>query len=120
MSLFNKKENKTCSCSCNNNGNENINVKNINTCCGETQNGICCVKVLGSGCRSSHALLENAKEAVSAMNLSVEVEYVTDMQKIMEYGVMSIPALVINEKPVSTGKVLKAAEIEKLLSQFIS
>ena len=49
------------------------------------------------------------------MGLSVEVEYITDMQKVMEYGVMSLPALVVNEKVVSTGKVLKAADVEKLL-----
>ncbi|MCI9125561.1 MAG: thioredoxin family protein [Eubacterium sp.] len=68
---------------------------------------MCCIKVLGSGCKSCHALLESTKEAVKAMGLSVEVEYVTDMQKIMEYGVMSMPALVVNEKVVSMGKVLK-------------
>ena len=60
---------------------------------------------------------ENAKEAVRAMGLSVEVKYITDMQKIMEYGVMSMPALVVNEKVVSQGKVLKAADVEKLLSR---
>ena len=49
------------------------------------------------------------------MGLSVKVEYVTDMQKVMEYGVMSMPAVVVNEKVVSMGKVLKAADVEKLL-----
>ena len=81
----------------------------------EAQNGICCIKVLGSGCASCHALYENTKEAVQKMGLLIEVEYVTDMQKIMEYGVMSMPALVVNEKVVSMGKVLKSADIEKLL-----
>ena len=52
------------------------------------------------------------------MGLSVEVEYVTDMQKIMEYGVMSMPALVVNEKVVSMGKVMKAADVEKLLHKL--
>ena len=51
------------------------------------------------------------------MGLGIEVEYITDMQKIMEYGVMSMPALVVNDKVVSIGKVLKAAEIEKLLTK---
>ena len=51
------------------------------------------------------------------MGLSVEVKYITDMQKIMEYGVMSMPALVVNEKVGSQGKVLKAADVEKLLSR---
>ncbi|GFI69913.1 hypothetical protein IMSAG249_01738 [Lachnospiraceae bacterium] len=52
------------------------------------------------------------------MGLSVQVEYVTDMQKIMEYGVMSMPALVVNEKAVSMGKVLKSADVEKLLHKL--
>ena len=45
----------------------------------------------------------------------MEVEYITDMEKVMSYGVMSMPALVVNEKVVSAGRVLKASEIEKLL-----
>lgn len=52
------------------------------------------------------------------MGLSVEVEYITDMQKVMEYGVMSMPALVVNEKVVSMGKVLKSADVEKLLHKL--
>ena len=52
------------------------------------------------------------------MGLSLEVEYVTDMQKIMEYGVMSMPALVVNEKVVSMGKVLKSGDVEKLLHKL--
>ena len=51
------------------------------------------------------------------MGLPVQVEYITDMEKVMSYGVMSIPAIVVNEKVVSMGKVLKAAEVEKLLSR---
>ena len=90
----------------------------VNDCCGEAANGICCIKVLGSGCKSCHALLEASKEAVKNMGLSVEVEYVTDMEKIMEYGVMSVPALVVNEKVVSMGKVLKADDVEKLLHKL--
>ena len=52
------------------------------------------------------------------MGLNVAVEYVTDMEKIMGYGVMSMPALVVNEKVVSMGKVLKAADVEKLLRRL--
>ena len=48
----------------------------------------------------------------------MKVEYITDLKKIMEYGVMSIPALVVNEKVVSTGKVLKTADIQKLINKF--
>ena len=73
------------------------------------------IGMLGTGCPSCHALFENAKKAAGSLGLNTEVEYITDLQKIMEYGVMSVPALMINDKVVSTGKVLKAAEIEKLL-----
>ncbi len=90
--------------------------KKAPTCCsGKSVDGICCIKVLGAGCKSCHALYEATKEAVKKLDLSIEVEYITDMEKIMEYGVMRMPALVINEKVVSVGKVLKAAEVEKLL-----
>lgn len=87
-------------------------------CCGKPVDGICCIKVLGSGCKSCHALLEAAREAVKNMGLNIEVEYVTDMEKIMEYGVMSMPALVVNEQISSMGKVLKSAEVEKLLRKY--
>lgn len=119
MSLFHfgkKKEEKNasaCACTC---GCQTSETREItNDCCPEAKDGICCIKVLGAGCKSCHELYENAKEAVKAMGLSVEVEYITDMQKVMEYGVMSMPAVVVNEKVVSTGKVLKAADVEKLL-----
>ena len=106
------KAEQTAGCCC---GSE---AKEENTCCGAPVDGICCIKVLGSGCKSCHALLEATKEAVQNMGLSIEVEYVTDMAKIMEYGVMSMPALVVNEKVVSMGKVLKTADVEKLLHKL--
>ena len=49
------------------------------------------------------------------MGIDTDVEYITDMEKVMSYGVMSMPALVIDGKVVSAGKVLKAKEVEKLL-----
>lgn len=124
MALFNfgkkKEETKAPACACN--GRCDVMdaevTEIVNDCCGEAANGICCIKVLGSGCKSCHALLEASKEAVKNMGLSVEVEYVTDMEKIMEYGVMSMPALVVNEKVVSMGKVLKATDVEKLLHKL--
>lgn len=76
------------------------------------------VKVLGSGCKNCHALLENTQAAMGSMGLDVDVEYVTDLQKVMAYGVMSMPALVVNEQVVSMGKVLKPDEIEKLLHKL--
>ena len=123
MALFNlgknkEEENKNPVCACNGGCSTSESDKIENDCCNAAKDGICCIKVLGSGCKSCHALLESTKEAVKAMGLSVEVEYVTDMQKIMEYGVMSMPALVVNEKVVSMGKVLKSGDVEKLLHKL--
>lgn len=123
MALFNlgknkEEENKKPVCACNGGCSTSESDKIENDCCNAAKDGICCIKVLGSGCKSYHALLESTKEAVKAMGLSVEVEYVTDMQKIMEYGVMSMPALVVNEKVVSMGKVLKSGDVEKLLHKL--
>ena len=71
------------------------------------------IKVLGSGCKSCHQLYDNALKAVEGTG--IEVEYITDLQKIMEYGAMSMPVLVVNEQLVSSGKVLKPAEIVKII-----
>lgn len=122
MGLFNfgkkKEETKVPACACNS-GCETFEAKEaVGNCCGEVQEGICCVKILGAGCKSCHEQFENAKKAVVNMGLNVEVEYITDMQKVMEYGVMSMPALVVNEKVVSFGKVLKAEDVENLFHKL--
>ena len=116
MGIFGKKEKTTCNCSCCNSA--GLQPKTESTCCGETVKGICCIKVLGAGCASCHKQYENVKQAVANLALSVEAEYVTDLAKVMEYGVMSMPAIVANEKVVAMGKVLSVAEVEKLLSNF--
>lgn len=76
------------------------------------------IKVLGSGCKNCQALLENTKEAVSALHLPADIEYITDMQRVAQYGVMSTPALVVNEQIVSMGRVLKTADVQKLLKKI--
>lgn len=123
MSLFSKKnkEIKKPACACNAGcpTSEATEVKTEKGVCGKSVDGICCIKVLGSGCKSCHALLKAAQEAVRSIGLAIEVEYVTEMEKIMQYGVMSMPALVINEQVISMGKVLKANEVELLLKKFI-
>ena len=75
------------------------------------------IKVLGAGCSSCHTQFENAKQAVQNMGLAVEVDYVTDLQKIMEYGVLSTPALVIDENVAAMGNILSPADIEELLQK---
>lgn len=132
MALFGKKKEKVKTeptCACNGNtevyeaeacccGGNSAEKSNENSCCGEAVDGICCIKVLGAGCKSCHEQYENAKKAVEELGLSVEVEYITDMEKVMAYGVMSMPALVVNEKVVSMGKVLKPAEVIKLFGKL--
>ena len=82
--------------------------------CSKTADGVRSIKVLGSGCKACHQLYDNTVKAVEGVG--IEVEYVTDLQKIMEYGAMSMPALVVNKKLVSSGKVLKPADILKLIN----
>lgn len=122
MALFHfgkkKEEKKTPVCACG--GSANEKVESGTPCCPEAENGICCIKVLGAGCKSCHEQYEQAQQAADAMGLSVKVEYITDMEKVMEYGVMSMPAIVVNDRVVSMGKVLKAAEVENLLRQIQS
>ena len=121
--LFGKKKEEkkapACGCSAESAPTEKVGAcccsQESETCCGEPVNGVCCVKVLGAGCKSCHELYENTKEAVKNKGLDVEVEYVTDMEKVMAYGAMSMPVLVVNEKVVSVGRVLKASEVEKFL-----
>ena len=109
-----KEETTSCCCSCS----STAAPQSVNECCGQEINGICCIKVLGAGCKACHDQYDNAKKAVNNLGLSIEVEYITDMAKIMEYGVMSMPAIVVNEKVVSFGKVLKTMEVEKLLQKY--
>ena len=73
------------------------------------------VKVLGGGCRKCETLLENTKEAIKNAGIEAEVEYITDFAVIGAYGIMSTPALIVDEKIVSMGKALKSSDIEKLL-----
>ena len=118
-----KEEEKTTPCCCNAAQAES---QKEPCCCGTVKaDSACCpdgkmtVKVLGSGCMSCHALLENTQKAVKAMGREndIQVEYVTDLEKIMQYGVMSMPALVICEKIASVGKVLRPAEIQSLIEK---
>ena len=77
------------------------------------------IKVLGPGCKACHTLYQNTQEAVTRMGKNEEVEYITDLQKAMSYGAMSMPALVVEGKVVSAGRVLSVAEIEEILHRFL-
>ena len=86
----------------------------VSICSYEPAGGIYCVKVLGTGCKACHEQYENTKEAIKTMGLAVEVEYITDIEKITDYGVMAMPAIVVNEKVVSAGRILKHEQVEKI------
>ncbi|MGX0975089.1 small redox-active disulfide protein 2 [Roseovarius sp. MBR-51] len=73
------------------------------------------IKILGSGCKKCIALGENAKAAADASGKEAEIIKITDIAEIAAFGVMATPGLVIDEKVVSTGKVLSAEDIVRLL-----
>ena len=59
--------------------------------------------------------MDNTKEALKELGIEAELEKVEDFRDIMKYGVMTTPALVVDEKVLSSGKVLKTKDIVKLL-----
>ena len=74
------------------------------------------IKILGSGCANCKKLEAVAREAATQANVEAEFIKVTDMKEIMAYDVMSTPALVINEKVVSSGRIPPTADVIKLLT----
>jgi small redox-active disulfide protein 2 len=76
------------------------------------------IKILGSGCKNCVALKENTEAALKETGIGAEVVKVQDMKDIVSYGVMQTPALVIDEKVVSLGKVLKSNDIIKILEKI--
>ena len=75
------------------------------------------IKVLGTGCANCKALYVTVEQAVRDLNLDVTLVKEEDILKIMEYNILSLPALVIDEKIVSAGRKLSLAEVKELLKQ---
>jgi len=73
------------------------------------------IQILGSGCPNCRRLEANAIEALRALGIQAEIEKITDMDKIMEFGVMMTPALAIDGVVKSSGKVLTKEQIMALL-----
>ena len=73
------------------------------------------IKILGSNCVKCDSLLKNTRQAVEQLGLGIEVNKETDVNKIVAYGVMTIPALVIDEKVVSVGKALSVEKVVELI-----
>lgn len=93
-----KKQEKVCGCSCG---------------CSSAvhpQEPSAGIKVLGSGCPKCNALEQSVREALAELGMEQAVDHVTDFTEIASYGVMSTPALVVDGKVVSMGKVLSREE----------
>jgi small redox-active disulfide protein 2 len=73
------------------------------------------IEILGTGCAKCKALEEATKQAVAQSGKFAQIEKVEDIMKIMEYGVMNTPGLVIDGKVLSTGKLLSVADIVELI-----
>ncbi len=76
------------------------------------------VKVLGSGCAKCNQLEKATVEALQQLNMDTTIDHVKDYAKIAMYGVMSTPALVVDEQVVSYGKVLTKDEVVKILQEL--
>lgn len=74
------------------------------------------IQVLGSGCPTCMSLYELTQKAVTELGLSNEVEYSTDISKIIEMGVMSSPVLAVDGKPVMVGSTTNIEKIKNLLN----
>lgn len=70
------------------------------------------IEILGTGCTKCKALEKNAQAAVASAGIFAQVEKVEDIVKIMDYGVINTPGLVIDGEVKSTGKLLTAQEIK--------
>jgi len=75
------------------------------------------IQVLGSGCPTCKMLYELTKQAVDELGLKTEVEYITDIQKIIEMGVMSSPVLAINGRPVISGLLPDVEKIKEVIKR---
>lgn len=80
--------------------------------------GISSVLILGSGCEKCNELETNTRAALKELGVSPEIGHVTDFAEIARYGVMTTPALVVDGKVVSYGKVLKSTDVVKLLQKI--
>jgi len=114
MAIFHKKAKQTepapccCGCNCDAESMEKAELKKFQGAS---------VKVLGSGCAKCNQLEAATKAALENLGMDTAIDHVTDFAEIAAYGVMSTPALVVDGKVVSYGKVLKTEEVEKILQR---
>lgn len=75
------------------------------------------IKVLGTGCAGCKALYETVKQAVAELGIEATIIKEEDLMRIMNYNVMSMPGLVIDETVVSKGRKLSLSEVKDLLTK---
>ena len=111
MALFGKKKEEKTPCCCGNCDSETMARAE------SEKSGGASIKVLGSGCAKCNQLEAATKAALEQLGMDTTIDHVTDFSKIAAYGVMTTPALVVDGKVVSYGKVLKADEVVKILQK---
>lgn len=121
MGIFSKKkkdEQQAPQCACNG-ACETLEIDykpEAKCCCGNDCDCKLNIKVLGAGCDTCHKQYEYVQKAVEQAGIDADVEYITDIQKVMSYGVMSMPAIAINEQVVVMGKVVKPEDVIKYIN----
>ena len=114
MAIFwKKKEEKSTACCCGG----NCDAKSMDDANHAKTEGAG-VKILGSGCAKCNQLEAATKAALEQLGMDNAIDHVTDFSQIASYGVMTTPALVVDGKVVSYGKVLKTEEILKILQKI--
>jgi small redox-active disulfide protein 2 len=73
------------------------------------------IQILGAGCPKCKQLAENTENAARELGVQFEMEKVTDINKIMDFGIMMTPALAVDGVVKSVGKLLSPDEIKKIL-----
>ena len=76
------------------------------------------IQILGTGCPKCKKLAENAESAARSSGIEYEIEKVTDINGIMQFGVMMTPALAIDGEVKITGKVASPEEIERMINSL--
>ena len=74
------------------------------------------IKVLGTGCPTCKQLHESVIKAVADLGLKIEVEYINDIQAMLDLGLMSSPVLVVNDVPVAVGQVPSYEKIKQFIT----
>ena len=75
------------------------------------------IKILGTGCPKCRQLEKAVIDTLSELNMTANISKEQDIMKIMEYGIMRTPGLVINEKVVLSGRLPSSNELKQILSQ---